>query len=203
MPVLKASVQVSGTVAWELETIKAYKLDEANGFTLEIQDVAGSPGAQIALQAGETDMIVSDWLVGGARAVRGPGRRLHPVFQGGRRPDGQGGQPGPEPRRPQGKKIGIAGGPIDKSWLILRAYAQKENGMDLAAETEQVFGAPPLIFKAELSGEVDGAINFWHFGAKMEAAGMRTVVTVAEAATALGTRTPTRRFWATWCAARS
>ena len=71
-----------------------------------------------------------------------------------------------------GGKVGIAGGPLDKSWLILRAYAEQEYGMDLKGGTEQVFGAPPLIFKSGLKGEVDGAINFWHFLAKMKAAGI-------------------------------
>ena len=70
--------------------------------------------------------------------------------------------------------------------LFLRAYAQQEYGIDLKAETEQVFGAPPLIFKTALAGETDGAINFWHFMAKMEAAGMRNVMSVADAAQALG-----------------
>ncbi|MBL9059686.1 MAG: ABC transporter substrate-binding protein, partial [Mangrovicoccus sp.] len=86
----------------------------------------------------------------------------------------------------KGGKIGVAGGPVDKSWLILRAYAKQEYAMDLAAETEQVFGAPPLIFQAAVSGELSGAINFWHFMAKMEAAGMRSLVTVADASAALG-----------------
>ena len=61
-----------------------------------------------------------------------------------------------------GGKIGIAGGPLDKSWLILQAYAA-EQGFNLAANTEQVFGAPPLIFKTALQGQLDGAINFWHY----------------------------------------
>ncbi|MEO1778983.1 MAG: ABC transporter substrate-binding protein, partial [Pseudomonadota bacterium] len=47
-------------------------------------------------------------------------------------------------------------------------------------------GAPPLIFKTALQGELGGAINFWHFLAKMEASGMRKLVDVADAATALG-----------------
>ena len=86
----------------------------------------------------------------------------------------------------KGKKIGIAGGPVDKSWLILRAWNQKTNGEDLAAVTEQVFGAPPVIMNAAQTGEVDGAINFWHFLAKMKAAGMREVISVEQAATDLG-----------------
>jgi NitT/TauT family transport system substrate-binding protein len=75
---------------------------------------------------------------------------------------------------------------VDKSWLILRAYARQETGEDLAAVTEQVFGAPPMIYEAGLSGEVDGAINFWNFLAKMEVHGMRELISVADAASALG-----------------
>jgi NitT/TauT family transport system substrate-binding protein len=85
-----------------------------------------------------------------------------------------------------GGKLGIAGGPLDKSWLILRAYAQQAYGMDLEAETEQVYGAPPLIFKSATGGDYDGAINFWHFLAKMKATGMTELVSVASAAEALG-----------------
>ena len=39
---------------------------------------------------------------------------------------------------------------------------------------------------ATQTGEVDGAINFWHFLAKMKAAGMREVISVDQAATDLG-----------------
>ena len=85
-----------------------------------------------------------------------------------------------------GAKIGIAGGPLDKSWLILRAYARKAYGFDLKGETEQVYGAPPLIFKSALGGELGGAVNFWHFMAKMKAGGMRELISVESAAAALG-----------------
>ena len=70
--------------------------------------------------------------------------------------------------------------------MILQAYAQKNYGMDLKGSTEQVFGAPPLIFKSATSGEVQGAINFWHWGAKMQAEGMRNILSVEEAALDLG-----------------
>ena len=86
----------------------------------------------------------------------------------------------------EGQKIGVAGSPVDKSWLVLRAYARKVEHFDLAGSTEQVFGAPPLIYKAALDGEVQGALNFWNFGARMQAAGMRTLVKVDEAVAALG-----------------
>lgn len=86
----------------------------------------------------------------------------------------------------KGGKVGIAGGPLDKSWLILRAYSKQTFGFDLKAESEQVFGAPPLIFKAALDGDLAGAINFWHFMAKMETAGMRKLIDISDAARDLG-----------------
>ena len=68
----------------------------------------------------------------------------------------------------KGKKMGIVGGPVDKSWIIIQAIAKKRHGLDLAAQNELVFGAPPLLFKQAISGEIDAVINFG-FLAKLEA----------------------------------
>ena len=186
MPVLKAAVLEIGTVNWELDTIKHNGFDTANGFTLDVQGVAGGPAAQVAFQGGEADVIVSDWLWVARQRADGHDYVFVPYSKavGGLLVKGD--SPVQTLADLKGKKVGIAGGPLDKSWLILRAYAEQEYGMDLAAETEQVFGAPPLIFKTALQGETDGATNFWHFMAKMEAAGMRSVISVADAAQALG-----------------
>ncbi len=183
---LRIATQVSGTVNWELTTIASHGLDTANGFSMVVQDVAAGPAAQVAFLAGEADVIVSDWLWVARERAQGEDYVFIPYSRA------VGAMHLPKDSTVtsladlKGGKIGIAGGPIDKSWLILRAYAQQEAGFDLAAETEQVFGAPPLIFETALGGELDAAINFWHFGAKMEAAGMRPLITVAEAAEKLG-----------------
>ncbi|MBS0122847.1 ABC transporter substrate-binding protein [Thetidibacter halocola] len=186
VPVLRAAVLESGTVNWELDTIKHNGFDTARGFSLDVQGVAGGPAAQVAFQGGAADVIVSDWLWVARQRAAGHDYVFIPYS----RAVGALMVPGDSPAKSladlKGAKIGIAGSPLDKSWLILRAYAQQEHGMDLAAETEQVFGAPPLIFKTALQGELGGAINFWHFLAKMEAGGMRPLVTVDEAAIALG-----------------
>lgn len=185
-PVLKASVLKFGTVNWELDVIKHNGFDTANGFTLEVNGVAGGSAAQVAFQAGETDVIVSDWLWVARQRAAGRDYVFIPYSKA------VGGVMVPKDSTAQsledlaGGKIGIAGGPLDKSWLILQAYAQKVHGMDLAASTEQVFGAPPLIFKTAMSGDTAGAINFWHFMAKMEASGMRKLIDVSDAASALG-----------------
>ena len=183
---LRIATQVSGTVNWELTTIASRGLDVANGFTMVVQDVAAGPAAQLAFQAGEADVIVSDWLWVARERAAGQDYVFIPYS----RAVGALHVPKDSPAQSltdlKGGQIGIAGGPIDKSWLILRAYAQQEAGFDIAAETEQVFGAPPLIFETAVAGDLDAAVNFWHFGAKMEAAGMRPLITVAEAAAALG-----------------
>ncbi len=185
-PVVRAALQLSGTVNWEADTIRHYGFDKANGFSLEVSDVAGAPAAQIALVAGEVDMIVSDWLW--VARERAAGRDL--VFIPYSRAVGGLMVPADSPAKVladlKGQKIGVAGSPIDKSWLILRAYAQKVEGFDLAGSTEQVFAAPPLVYKAALDGEVQGALNFWNFGARMQAAGMRPLLTVDQASKALG-----------------
>ncbi|MBT54873.1 MAG: ABC transporter substrate-binding protein [Mameliella sp.] len=191
LPVIRAAVLKIGTVNWELATIVEQGFDEAHGFDLEIAPYADNGATRVAVEGGEADVAVADWIwvarqraagkdyvfvpyskaVGGLVAPKGSGVTSLKDLAGG--------------------KIGIAGGPLDKSWLILRAYAQKEYGMDLKAETEQVFGAPPLIFKSGLSGDLQGAINFWHFLAKMKAAGMEEVISVETAGKALGLNTDT------------
>lgn len=185
-PVLRASVLKFGTVNWELDTIKRNGFDTAQGFDLQVQGVAGSSAAQVAFQGGETDVIVSDWLWVARQRAAGRDFVFIPYSKA------VGGVLVPKGSEAasledlKGGKIGIAGGPLDKSWLILRAYTAQEYGWDLKAETEQVFGAPPLVFKTALGGDLAGAINFWHFMAKMEAAGMRKLIDVADAAEALG-----------------
>ncbi|WP_444451753.1 ABC transporter substrate-binding protein [Rhodobacter capsulatus] len=186
LPTLTVAALEGGTVNWELDTIKHYGLDTANGFTLNVLPVAGNPAAEVALQGGEAEAIVTDWFWVARMRAEGKDFTFIPYSRavGGLLVKPQSGIM--DLADLKGKKIGIAGGPLDKSWLILRAYAQKKFNIDLAKETEQVFGAPPLIMEAALSGEVDAAINFWHFGAKMQARGMETLVSTSDAAKALG-----------------
>ncbi|PTX54676.1 NitT/TauT family transport system substrate-binding protein [Litoreibacter ponti] len=185
-PTLRAAVLKFGTVNWELNTIKHHALDAANGFKLDVQGMAGGSAAKVAFQGGEADVIVSDWLWVARQRAAGKDYVFIPYSKAvggvlvGKDSTAQ------SLKDLKGAKIGIAGGPLDKSWLILQAYAEKNYGMDLAGETEQVYGAPPLIFKSALSGDVGAAINFWHFMAKMEASGMRKLVDVSEAASDLG-----------------
>ncbi len=185
-PVLRVAAQKSGTVSWELETIRAEGLDAANGFTLRVIDVAPGPAGQIALQGGEADAIVTDWIWTARQRAAGEDFVFIPYSRA------VGGLMVPRDSTARsiddlkGRKIGIAGGPLDKSWILLRAYSRQEYDYDLADETEQVFGAPPLIAEIAEKGAVAGATNFWHFLAKMEVAGMRELISINDVAARLG-----------------
>lgn len=185
-PALTIAAQEAGTVNWELDTIEHHGLDAAEGFDLRVRPVAGSSAGQIAFEAGEVDAIVSDWLWVARQRAAGRDYVFIPYSKA------VGGVMVPEASEAEtladlaGGAIGVAGGPLDKSWLILRAYASAEHGMDLVAETTQSFGAPPLIYKTAVDGGLDGAVNYWHWQAKMEAEGMRELVSVETAARALG-----------------
>ena len=186
LPVVTVGTLENGTVNWELQTIRDRGFDRQNGFELRMQPFAGNPATQVAMQGGQVDAIVSDWIWVAVQRANGAPFTFWPYSTA------VGGLvvPAASPVQSladlEGEKIGIAGGPLDKSWLILRAFHRQQTGRDLADVTEQVFGAPPIIQHAAETGEVAGAINFWHFLAKMKAGGMRQVVSVADAAQGLG-----------------
>lgn len=186
VPTIRAAVLKIGTVNWELATITEQGFDKKHGFALDVQGYADNGATRIAVEGGEADMAVADWIWVARQRAAGKDYVFIPYSRA------VGAILVPEASEAQalpdlaGGKIGIAGGPLDKSWLILRAYAQQEHGFDLKAETEQVFGAPPLIFKSGLGGDYAGAINFWHFLAKMKAGGMRELISVDTAGKALG-----------------
>ena len=58
--------------------------------------------------------------------------------------------------------------------------------MDLAAEVEPVYGAPPLLNEKVVDGELDAVLNYWHFAARLEGKGYQQLVGVEEAIGELG-----------------
>ncbi len=185
-PMIKVAVLQFGTVNWELDTITHHQLDARHGFKLQTQQVAGEAAAKIAFQGGTADAMVSDWIWVARQRAAGRDFVFIPFSKA------VGGLLVPAKSTAtsladmKGGKIGVAGGPLDKSWLLLRALTRKRYGFDLADAAEPVFGAPPLIYIKAVRDEMDGAINFWQFAAKMEAAGMRRLISVADAAKDLG-----------------
>ncbi len=85
-----------------------------------------------------------------------------------------------------GRRLGIAGSPLDKSWLILRAYASQRDGIDINSKTDKSFGPPPLLAEEMKAGRLDALLTYWPYAAKAEAAGARRILDVEDAVSALG-----------------
>lgn len=183
---IRVGVLAYGTVNWELDTVKHHNLDREEGVELVVTKLSGKNASAIALQGGAVDAIVTDWIWVSRQRSSGADFTFvpHSVAVGGLmvRPDA--GIKTLDDLR--GRKIGIAGGPVDKSWLMLRAFANKKIGTDLKEVVEPIFAAPPLLNKIILKGDIPAALNFWHYTARLKAAGMTELVSVNELLPALG-----------------
>ena len=175
-----------GTVNWEIDTIIHNKFDEANGFDLEVVELAGNDATKVALQSGDVDIIVSDWLFVSRQRAEGDPLTFVPYSTSvGAVMAPCDSMPGGLPDL-KGKTVGVAGGPLDKSWLMLRGMAEGQYDFDLQAESTQVFGAPPLLLEKLKQKELDASLNYWQYNARLETEGYCSVVTAQEAARALG-----------------
>ena len=156
-----------GSVNWELKLIKDLQLDKENNFDLEIVDLASKNAAAVALQGGAVDMIVTDWFW--VSRQRNEGRKFsfvpHSMAAGGLIVHDESGIKNLSDLK--GKKIGIAGGQVDKSWLILRTYFKKVYNEDLKKNSRQIFGAPPLLNKKIKQKNFDAILTYWPYQAKL------------------------------------
>jgi NitT/TauT family transport system substrate-binding protein len=183
---IKVGVLRFGTVSWELDVIRTHGLDTANGVTVEPTEVAAAQAAQVSLQAGAVDMIVVDWLwVARQRATGGDWSFVPFSTAVGALIVPEGSAIRSVADLP-GRRLGIAGSPLDKSWIILRAYATRKHNIDLDSQVTKLFGPPPLLTQQMQAGRLDALLTYWNFAAKAEAAGARSVLPVEDAVTALG-----------------
>lgn len=175
-----------GTVNWEVDTIKHHGLDKENGIDLVVLELAGNEATRVALHAGEVDIIVSDWLLVSRQRAEGEPLTFVPYSTsvGGimvKCDSGMGSLPDL-----RGRTVGVAGGPLDKNWLMLQGLSEGEYNFDLAGQTQQAFGAPPLLAEKLRLGELDAALNYWHYNARLATEGYCELVNGQEAARALG-----------------
>ncbi len=183
---LRIGVLAFGTVNWELSTLKNQHLLDNTDFKIDIHPVANSQAGKIALQSGAVDIIVADWVWVSRLRSTGSDLSFYPYSN----TSGALVVPNNSPIKSisdlAGKKLGIAGGELDKNWLLLQALAKQQNQLELNTSLEKVYGAPPLLNQQILHGRVDAIINYWHFAAKLEAKGYKQLLSGKEILQQLG-----------------
>jgi NitT/TauT family transport system substrate-binding protein len=185
--VIRVAVQKTGTVAWEIAAMKALGLDKAAGLDVETTELASTGAGKIALQGGEADIIVSDWLWVARERSLGDKLLFTPYSNALGAVMAAKGSPVHSLADLAGRSIGVAGGPLDKSWLMAQAAARKE-GRDLAQSARPAYGAPPLIAEKLADGELDSALEFWNFCVDLETRGFHRAIEMSDIEKALGAR---------------
>ena len=183
---LRVGVLAFGTVNWELSIMSLNNIASKNGVDLEIKKLPSKHAVAVALNAGAVDVIVSDFIWVSRQRASGFDYTFYPYSKA----------TGGIFVRPElnlnsivelnGKNLGIAGGPVNQTWLIARAYTQHKYKKDLKKLITPTFAAPPIINKKMLDKSLDSSINFWHFNAKLKAKNMQKLVGIEEMLSELG-----------------
>ncbi len=186
LPVLSISVLQFGTAHWELDHILHRELDQKNGYRLELKPVANLPASRLAVTSGSVNGAVADLLWAHSRFQAGTPYLYVPFSS----------QIGDivvaetstirSVEDLVDKRIGVAGGPSSKGWILLKKVAQRQ-GIDLEESAELQFAAPPLLSHALKRGQVDVIVTYWHFAARLRGEGSwRSAFAMAALLTELG-----------------
>jgi NitT/TauT family transport system substrate-binding protein len=200
---IRVAVQKTGTLSWELDIIKAHGLDHKADLQIDTLELASTEAGKIALKGGSADLMLSDWLWVARERTLGDSLVFYPSSS-------TLGAVMVPPRSPindmaalKGRKLAVAGGPLDKSWLLLQALARR-SGLDLRRQATVVYGAPPLLSEKALQGETDATLTFWNFCADLEGKGFRRAVAMDDVMRGLGANGPVAivgyTFDAAWAA---
>ncbi len=187
--VLRIAVQKTGTFAWELAVIKDHGLDTKAGLDLQVTELGSTDAGKIAIMGGSADIILSDWLWVSRERSLGGKLKFYPYSS-------TLGAVMVPPHSSingladlKGKKLAVAGGPLDKSWLLLQALA-KRSSIDLDSEATILYGAPPLLWQKALQGESDATLNFWTFCVDLELHGFKRLIGISDVENSLGAAGP-------------
>lgn len=180
LPTLSLSVLQFGTAHWELDYIQREALDRQQGFRLELHPVANLPASRLALTSETVDGAVADLLWVQSRYEAGATLQYVPFSS-------RIGELMVAPDSPiqgltdlVGKRIGVAGGPDSKGWILLQRVAAGQ-GLDLTAGSDIQYAAPPLLSEALRRGRLDAVVTYWHFAARLQAEGSaRTLMPLSE-----------------------
>ncbi|MDA0699899.1 MAG: PhnD/SsuA/transferrin family substrate-binding protein [bacterium] len=187
LPRVNAGFQAAGTFSWIVHGMKTFGFDTLNGIDVVGTTYASKQATELALRGGEADVTVDDFL--GAVLLRSRDVAVTGIFPYAKAVGGLVVPTGSDITSVadlRGRTI-AAGSLRDKSLLILRALSVSQYGFDVQEASEVVAASPPLMLQLVASREVDAALPFWHFVARIEAAGTGTeILSVTDMLEALG-----------------
>jgi len=171
LPRVNAAMEAVGTFSWIVHAMDTFGIDVLNGIDVVGTTYASKQATEIALRSGDADVTVDDFL--GAVIMRGNDVQVTAIYPFAK---AVGGLVVPVDSDVQSiadlRGTTIAAGSLrDKSLLILRALTISQYGFDPQVDGEVIAAAPPLMIQLVSNGEVGGALPFWHFVARIEAAG--------------------------------
>ncbi|BFM06134.1 ABC transporter substrate-binding protein [Halioxenophilus aromaticivorans] len=188
---IKVGVLQFGTVRWELDVIERHHIAAEHNVNIQVTPLASNQATLTALQSGAVDIIVADWIWAARQYDFGREFSFYP-YSSSAASLMLAADSGIESFADlKGKKIGVAGGPVNKSWILYQAYARKHHQMNLQQDAVINFAAPPILNELVLKGELDAVINFWHFSARLEQRGLKQLVAMDQVLASLGITTPT------------
>ncbi|MEJ0074453.1 MAG: ABC transporter substrate-binding protein [Alphaproteobacteria bacterium] len=182
---IRLAIQRTGTVAWELAVIRAHGLDKQAGLDIAPLELASPEAGKIALRAGSADIIVSDWLWVSRERALGAKLVFYPYSSALGAVMVPAGSSLKSLADLKGRSLAVAGGPLDKSWLLLQG-ALRQDGIDLKTQATVNYGAPALLAEKAARGEFDAILNYWNFSAALEAREMRRLAGIDEILPKLG-----------------
>lgn len=168
---VNVALQATGTFSWVVHAMEYFGIDKEMGLDIQAETYATKPATEIALRSGKADILVDDFV--GVTAMREnnvPVVGVYPYSLA------TGGVVVPTDSDIKsiadlkGKTIG-ATGLDDKSLLILRALTLSKYDFDPQVDGETLAVAPPLMEELLAKGELDAALPYWHYVARMVATG--------------------------------
>jgi len=179
-----------GSVAWQLDVIRRHDLERAEGVRIDAVSLASNQATLVALQAGAVDVIVSDLLWVARQRATGADWSFLPYSTALGAVEVPAASPIKSVEQLPGRRLGIAGTSLDKSWLLLRLLSRRRMGRDLDESVDKVFGAPPLLAEELTAGRIDAALTYWQFAARLEAKGTRRLIGMSDVMRDLGIAEP-------------
>ena len=182
---IRVVAQKTGTFAWELNVARTHGLDKQVQLTVDTLELASPEAGKVALRGGSADIVVSDWTWVSRERTLGARLTFYPYSTA------LGAimvSPTSSIRNLtdlRGKTLAVAGGPIDKSWLLLRA-ALMQDRFNLQSEAKIVYGAPTLLAEKTAAGEFEATLNYWNICVGLEARGLRRLAELADLLPKLG-----------------